>query len=260
MASAPQLIQSITPAGALGTVLRAVLCARRDLGLVDVALVVRLEPACLGFEASGFNWDGALDSAALLVAAVECIGGGATASEGRHAFEVHPAGAISAAGHLVATMELRKRLLPALYQLEALLERDAGSSPAAAERITHIERARRRVSAAAESLREVALGDPPIDPRFAGIDQQVAPRALGYINEWHKVQLKVAAGSLQPGGTWDAALEALAQLQVVETVLGGESAVAAEPRPEAGGWPHLVERLVGTIDRVWSVAAAVSRS
>ena len=260
MPTAPATFAPPTLVGALGTVLRAVLLARRDLGLVDGTLATQLEPGCARLAASDLSWDAEQSAEALFAAAVNQVCRDCGAGDGVSAFAVHPAGAISAAVHLIATIELRKRLLPALYQLEAVLEARAAGSATAGEGITHVERARRRVSAAAEAFREVALADPPADPRFAGIDQQTAPRAIGYINEWEKVQLKIAAGRLLPGGTWDAALEVLAQLEVVERALGkpGPGAATAPVDADATAWPRLGARLLASVERVRTLAIEAS--
>jgi hypothetical protein len=166
-------------------------------------------------------------------------------------------GVISAAVHLAAIRALKKELLPALYRLETELQAGAAVSAEDAARVTYVERARRRVSAAAELLREVALTPPPKDSRYPDPADGTAGRALGYVNEAERTQLKVAGGSLLPGGTWDAALDVLAQLWVAENALvdAGRSPGPVEPltAPDRA-WPQLGARLLATIARVTAMA------
>ena len=171
---------------------------------------------------------------------------------------VAPKGLVSTAVHLAVVVALRKRLLPALYRLEAILQPRVHESAETAEAITLVERARRRMGGSAEALREVALAGPQADPRFPGEEQSLAARALGFINQAEKVQLKLAPGNLRPGGTWDAALETLLQLDLLDAVLahisGTDQVRQVERRVQP--WPAMGTLLLARIDECVAASGA----
>ena len=239
---------------ALGQLLRGLALARRDLGLLDADTAIALEAACKRLAAGDFDGDfpnaAGATSAALLAACQHRLAVSSALPLECVRLASDPEGVVSAAVHLAAIRALRLELLPALYRLVSELQPLANDSPEAAAHVTLIERTRRRVSAAAETLREVALADPPQDPRFSSPDQQVAARALGFVNEAQKVQLKVASGALRPGGTWDAALDVLATLWVVEIAVAEVVGQSPPPpyRTEPGApWPRLATNLLQVV-------------
>jgi len=145
---------------------------------------------------------------------------------------------IPTAIHLAALMLIHRELLPALYRLESSLQAKARQF----DRVlktgrTHlmdatpirmgqefdgyagqIERARRRVTLAAEALREVALGGTAVG---TGINThpEFAARALAYINEAERLQLRETTNHFQAQSTIDAVVEAHGQLRVLATSL-----------------------------------------
>ncbi len=145
---------------------------------------------------------------------------------------------IPTAIHLAALMLIHRELLPALYRLESSLQAKARQF----DRVlktgrTHlmdatpirmgqefdgyagqIERARRRVTLAAEALREVALGGTAVG---TGINThpEFAARALAYINEAERLQLRETTNHFQAQATIDAIVEAHGQLRVLATSL-----------------------------------------
>ncbi len=139
---------------------------------------------------------------------------------------------IPTAIHLAAITEIRQRLLPGLYRLEASLQRKSAEFDGVIKTgRTHlmdatpirlgqefrgyagqIERARRRVTLAGETLREVALGGTAVGtgvnthPEFAG-------RVLSYVSEREKVQLSQTTNHFQAQSAIDAMVEASGQLR-----------------------------------------------
>lgn len=145
---------------------------------------------------------------------------------------------IPTALHVSALREMRQQLLPALYRLESSLNAKSGEFHGVVKTgRTHlmdatpirlgqefrgyagqIERARRRVTAACEALREVALGGTAVgtgvntNPEFAG-------RALAYLNEAENLQVRETANHFQAQSTIDAVVEAHGELRTVATSL-----------------------------------------
>jgi len=139
---------------------------------------------------------------------------------------------IPTAIHLAAITEIRQRLLPGLYRLEASLQRKSSEFDDVVKTgRTHlmdatpirlgqefrgyagqVERARRRVTLAGEALREVALGGTAVGtgvnthPEFAG-------RVLSYVSEREKVQLSQTTNHFQAQSAIDAMVEASGQLR-----------------------------------------------
>ena len=139
---------------------------------------------------------------------------------------------IPTAIHLAAVTEIRQRLLPGLYRLEASLQRKSSEFDDVVKTgRTHlmdatpirlgqefrgyagqVERARRRVTLAGEALREVALGGTAVGtgvnthPEFAG-------RVLSYVSEREKVQLSQTTNHFQAQSAMDAMVEASGQLR-----------------------------------------------
>jgi fumarate hydratase class II len=140
--------------------------------------------------------------------------------------------------HVAALTEIRLRLLPALYHLEASLNgkatefRDVVKTGRThlmdATPITlgqefrgyagQIERARRRVTLAAEALREVALGGTAVG---TGVNTHLefASRTLAYVAKSERVQLRESTNHFQAQSTIDAMVEASGQLRAVAVSL-----------------------------------------
>ncbi|NJD65576.1 MAG: class II fumarate hydratase [Chloroflexi bacterium] len=145
---------------------------------------------------------------------------------------------IPTAIHLAAVTEIRQRLLPGLYRLEASLQRKSSEFDDVVKTgRTHlmdatpirlgqefrgyagqVERARRRVTLAGEALREVALGGTAVGtgvnthPEFAG-------RVLSFVSEREKVQLSQTTNHFQAQSAMDAMVEASGQLRSVSVSL-----------------------------------------
>ncbi len=145
---------------------------------------------------------------------------------------------IPTALHVAAVVEIRLRLLPGLYRLEAALQRKATEFDDVVKTgRTHlmdatpirlgqeftgyagqVERARRRISATGESLREVALGGTAVGtgvnshPEFAG-------RVLAYLNDALRTQLRETTNHFQAQSAMDAVVEASGQLRAVAVSL-----------------------------------------
>ena len=141
---------------------------------------------------------------------------------------------IPTAIHVAAIVEMRLRLLPALYTLESsLLVKANEFRDVIKTGRTHlmdatpirlgqefkgyagqVERARRRVTAGGEVLREVALGGTAVGtgvnthPEFAG-------RTLAYVREALKVQVVETSNHFQAQSTIDAVVEASGHLRTV---------------------------------------------
>ncbi len=145
---------------------------------------------------------------------------------------------IPTAIHLAAVTEIRKRLLPGLYRLEASLQRKSAEfDPIVKTGRTHlmdatpirlgqefrgyagqVERARRRATLAGEALREVALGGTAVG---TGVNThpEFAARVLSYVSEREKVQLIETTNHFQAQSSIDAIVEASGQLRTIAVSL-----------------------------------------
>jgi fumarate hydratase class II len=141
---------------------------------------------------------------------------------------------IPTAIHLAAQVEMRLRLLPALYRLEAALnQKSVDFRDVVKTGRTHlmdatpitlgqefrgyagqVERGRKRVTAACEALREVALGGTAVG---TGVNThpEFAPRVLAYVSKENRLQLNVTTNHFQAQSTIDAIVEASAHLRSV---------------------------------------------
>jgi fumarate hydratase class II len=139
---------------------------------------------------------------------------------------------IPTALHLAATVELRQRLLPALYRLESSLQGKASAFDGVVKTgRTHlmdatpirlgqeflgyagqVERARKRVTAVTETLRDVALGGTAVG---TGVNthREFASRTLGYVNDWERLQLRETTNHFQAQSTMDAVVDASGALR-----------------------------------------------
>jgi fumarate hydratase class II len=145
---------------------------------------------------------------------------------------------IPTAIHLAAVTQLQKSLLPALYRLESSLQGKAGVFDSVVKTgRTHlmdatpirlgqefegyrgqVERSRKRVTLAGEALREVALGGTAVG---TGVNThpEFAARALAYVNEAERVQLRETNNHFQAQSTIDALVEAHGQLRTAAVSL-----------------------------------------
>jgi fumarate hydratase class II len=145
---------------------------------------------------------------------------------------------IPTAIHLAAVTQLQKSLLPALYRLEASLQGKAAEFDSVVKTgRTHlmdatpirlgqefegyrgqVERSRKRVTLAGEALREVALGGTAVG---TGVNThpEFAARALAYVNEAERVQLRETNNHFQAQSTIDALVEAHGQLRTAAVSL-----------------------------------------
>lgn len=145
---------------------------------------------------------------------------------------------IPTAIHLAAVRRIREHLLPGLYRLETALQAKANEFDDVVKTgRTHlmdavpirlgqefrgyagqIERARRRVTAAAEAMREVALGGTAVGtglnthPEFAG-------RVLAYVSEVARVQLVETPNHFQAQAAIDGIVEASGHLRTAAVAL-----------------------------------------
>lgn len=239
---------------ALGSIKRAAALANRDLGLLSEDLASAIVQAAEEVVAGKFDDQFIVDifqtgsgtstnmNANEVIAnrANEILGGGPKGvyrpvhpndhvNKGQSSNDVIPT-----AIHLSALMLIHRQLLPALYRLEESLRRKAREF----DRVlktgrTHlmdatpirmgqefegyagqIERGRRRVTRAAEALREVALGGTAVG---TGINThpEFAARALAYINEAERLQLRETSNHFQAQATIDALVEAHGLLRVL---------------------------------------------
>jgi len=239
---------------ALGLLKAGAARANRDLGLVDADLAGAIQQAASEVANGDFDAEFIVDvfqsgsgtstnmNANEVVAnrANELLGRGPRgvyvpvdphdhANRGQSSNDVVPT-----AIHLAAVTRIRKHLLPGLYRLEASLQRKSVEfdgvvktgrthlMDAAPIRLGQefrgyagqVERARRRVTLAGESLREVALGGTAVGtginahPEFAG-------RVLAYVSEREKVQLTETANHFQAQSSIDALVEASGQFRTV---------------------------------------------
>ncbi|MEX0783348.1 MAG: class II fumarate hydratase [Dehalococcoidia bacterium] len=145
---------------------------------------------------------------------------------------------IPTAIHLAAVTQIQKSLLPALYRLEVSLQGKAAEFDSVVKTgRTHlmdatpirlgqefqgyrgqVERARKRVTLAAEALRDVALGGTAVG---TGVNThpEFAARALAFVNEAERVQLRETRDHFQAQSTVDAIVEAHGQLRTVAVSL-----------------------------------------
>jgi fumarate hydratase class II len=141
---------------------------------------------------------------------------------------------IPTAIHVAGLTEIQKRLLPALYRLEASLQAKATAFDSIVKTgRTHlmdatpirlgqefqgyagqIERARRRVTQAGEALREVALGGTAVG---TGVNthREFAGRTLAQVNEIERLQLRETRDHFQAQSNIDAIVEASGHLRTV---------------------------------------------
>lgn len=145
---------------------------------------------------------------------------------------------IPTAIHLAAVRRIRESLLPGLYRLESALQAKANEFDDIVKTgRTHlmdavpirlgqefrgyagqVERARRRVTAAGEALREVALGGTAVGtglnthPEFAG-------RVLAYVSEVARVQLVETTNHFQAQSAIDGIVEASGHLRATAVAL-----------------------------------------
>jgi fumarate hydratase class II len=145
---------------------------------------------------------------------------------------------IPTAIHLAAVRRIREHLLPGLYRLESALQAKANEFDDIVKTgRTHlmdavpirlgqefrgyagqVERARRRVTAAGEALREVALGGTAVGtglnthPEFAG-------RVLAYVSEVARVQLVETTNHFQAQSAIDGIVEASGHLRATAVAL-----------------------------------------
>jgi fumarate hydratase class II len=145
---------------------------------------------------------------------------------------------IPTAIHLAAVTQIQKSLLPALYRLESSLQGKAAEFDSVVKTgRTHlmdatpirlgqefegyrgqVERSRKRVTLAGEALREVALGGTAVG---TGVNThpEFAARALAYVNEAERVQLRETNNHFQAQSTIDALVEAHGQLRTAAVSL-----------------------------------------
>jgi fumarate hydratase class II len=146
--------------------------------------------------------------------------------------------AIPTALHLAAIIEMKTKLLPALYRLEAALQGKAGEFARVLKTgRTHlmdatpirlgqefrgyagqVERARKRVTVASDGLREVALGGTAVG---TGVNThpEFASRALAYINRSERLQLRETTNHFQAQSTMDGVVETSGALRNVAVSL-----------------------------------------
>lgn len=239
---------------ALGIIKRGAALANRDLGLLDpglaAAIVTAAEEVADGLRDEEFIVDvfqtGSGTSTNMNANEVianranEILGAG---PKGVYS-PVHPNDhvnrgqssndVIPTAIHLAALASAQRTLLPALYRLEANLNGKANEFDTIVKTgRTHlmdatpirlgqefrgyagqVERARRRVTLAGEALREVALGGTAVG---TGVNThpEFAARALAYVSEFERVQLRETGNHFQAQSNIDAIVEASGQLRVV---------------------------------------------
>lgn len=239
---------------ALGMLKAGAARANRDLGLIPAEVANAIQAAAE--EVANGDWDGQFivdvfqtgsgtstnmnANEVIANRANELLGGGPRGvyspvhpndhvNRGQSSNDVIPT-----AIHLAAVTEIRKRLLPGLYRLEASLQRKSVEFDSVVKTgRTHlmdatpirlgqefrgyagqVERARRRITLAGEALREVALGGTAVGtgvnthPEFAG-------RVLSYVSEREKVQLVETTNHFQAQSAIDAMVEASGQLRTV---------------------------------------------
>ncbi|MCC6388811.1 MAG: class II fumarate hydratase [Dehalococcoidia bacterium] len=243
---------------ALGNIKRAAALANRDLGLLSHEHAGAIVTAAREVMAGDWDAEFVVDvfqtgsgtstnmNANEVIAnrANEILGGGPKGvstpihpndhvNKGQSSNDVIPT-----ALHLAAMVETQRRLLPALYKLEASLQAKATQFDAVVKTgRTHLmdatpirlgqefrgyagqaERARRRVTVAGEALREVALGGTAVG---TGVNthREFAARAIAYLNEGERLQLRETNNHFQAQATMDAVVEASGELRTVAVSL-----------------------------------------
>ena len=139
---------------------------------------------------------------------------------------------IPTALHLAGVVETKKTLLPALYRLEASLQQKAAEFDGVVKTgRTHlmdatpirlgqeftgyagqVERARRRIGAAADELREVALGGTAVG---TGVNthREFAGRVLSLVNQAERLQMRETRNHFQAQSSMDAVVAMSASLR-----------------------------------------------
>ncbi len=242
---------------ALGQVKRGAALANRDLELLPVEIADAVAAAALEVADGAWDAEFVVDvfqtgsgtstnmNANEVIAnrANELLGGtkgtyspvhpNDTVNKGQSSNDVIPT-----ATSIAALTEIQKRLLPALYRLEATLQQKVGEFDSVVKTgRTHlmdatpirlgqefrgyagqIERARKRVTLAGEGLREVALGGTAVG---TGVNThgEFAGRALAYINTGERIQLRETTNHFQAQSNIDALVEASGHLRTVATSL-----------------------------------------
>jgi len=243
---------------ALGNIKRAAALANRDLGLLPAEHAGAIVTAAGEVMAGDWDAEFVVDvfqtgsgtstnmNANEVIAnrANELLGGGPKGvytpihpndhvNKGQSSNDVIPT-----ALHLAAMVETQRRLLPALYKLEASLQAKATQFDGVVKTgRTHLmdatpirlgqefrgyagqaERARRRVTVAGEALREVALGGTAVG---TGVNthREFAARAIAYLNEGERLQLRETNNHFQAQATMDAVVEASGELRTVAVSL-----------------------------------------
>ena len=140
--------------------------------------------------------------------------------------------------HLSVLIAIEKQLVPVLEKLEAALRAKATEFDSVVKTgRTHlmdatpirlgqeflgyagqIERGRRRVSAAADALREVALGGTAVG---TGVNThpEFASRTLKYVSEYYDVEVRETGNHFQAQSTIDAVVEASGQMKTLAVSL-----------------------------------------
>ncbi|MEO6397333.1 MAG: class II fumarate hydratase [Tepidiformaceae bacterium] len=243
---------------ALGVIKQSAAKANRDLGLIEEATAEAIIEAA-GEVASG-RWDSEFvvdvyqtgSGTSTNMNANEVIANRANeilgvATRGSNA-PTHPNDhvnrgqssndVIPTAIHVAAIVEMRLRLLPALYTLESsLLAKTSEFRDVIKTGRTHlmdatpirlgqefkgyagqVERGRRRVTAAGEVLREVALGGTAVG---TGVNThpEFAARALAYVREALKIQAVETTNHFQAQSTIDSIVEASGHLRTLAVSL-----------------------------------------
>jgi fumarate hydratase class II len=244
--------------GALGSIKAAAATANRDLELLDPVVAAAITEAANEVRDGKWDAEFVVDvfqtgsgtstnmNANEVIAnrANEILGGGPKGSYR----PVHPNDhvnkgqssndTIPTAIHVAAISELQKRLLPALYRLETALQRKSGEFDRVVKTgRTHlmdatpirlgqeftgyagqVERARKRVTAAGEALRECALGGTAVG---TGVNthSEFAARTFALVAHAERVQLRETKSHFQAQSTIDALVEVSGQLRVVATSL-----------------------------------------
>jgi fumarate hydratase class II len=243
---------------ALALIKRGAAFANRDLGLVDPALAEAIATAAQEVALGEWDGQFVVDvfqtgsgtstnmNANEVIAnrANEILGGGPKGvynpvhpndhvNRGQSSNDVIPT-----TMQFAALVELQHRLLPAIYKLEAALQAKATAFDDVVKTgRTHLmdatpirlgqefqgyagqmERARKRLTLAAESLRDVPLGGTAVG---TGVNThpEFAARTLAYVSEWERVQLRETTNHFQAQSTLDAVVEASGHLRTVAVSL-----------------------------------------
>ncbi|MCC6418912.1 MAG: class II fumarate hydratase [Gemmataceae bacterium] len=243
---------------ALGAIKRGAALANRDLGLLDpplaAAVVSAAEEVAAGrwddafvvdvFQTGSGTSTNMNANEVIANRANELLSGGPKGvyrpvhpndhvNRGQSSNDVIPT-----ALHLAAILDMQRSLLPGLYRLEtALRERSHAFDEVVKTGRTHLmdatpirlgqefagyadqmAAARRRVTLAGEALREVALGGTAVG---TGVNThpEFAARALAYVSESARVQLRETTGHFQAQSTIDAVVQASGELRTVAVSL-----------------------------------------